>query len=562
MADNPLSANELAKMSLGLDTIGINLGVVERATLKWTKAFQNLPVVKQAIQFRRFGEGLKQATDKIKGNNEGLADSVKKHGDLSTTMTTMVAGLMNFNTVLQKAGGLSNLLKASLSAMGPIMLFMFGIIGILVIGVLALIAVFADLNSPLVQMMDDWLIVGEVLNGLRIIIVGEDGESGVKGAIDVLITALILGAFAWMVFGLPVAILVATIVAAIGIFKWAKGKTDSWMAGLIAAGAVVMVGLSVFATFVSTLGGILSAAVMLPIALILAGITGMWLSLTGELSYWWGVISAIGTAIGAVLLAAVLFTGVVVSLPLILIAAAAAAIIFTIIFHRDKILAIGASILEALVGAWNWLDDFFNGIREGIVNGIVSIGTSISNAWSNFWSAVGDGWDRLWGYVGKKIDSVFTRGRNFLASVRAGFSAARTAITGFINNIINDAFINPINAALSVINSLKIDIPKWARIGPLSGVSSLNMGIPLLTPLAEGGIVTGPTPALIGERGPEAVIPLDKAGGVGNTFNINIDVSGIVATSDQAKREFADEISRAIMRDVSDKIGMPTYGRF
>lgn len=30
----------------------------------------------------------------------------------------------------------------------------------------------------------------------------------------------------------------------------------------------------------------------------------------------------------------------------------------------------------------------------------------------------------------------------------------------------------------------------------------------MMFPMAEGGIVTGPTPALIGEAGPEAVIPL------------------------------------------------------
>ena len=49
---------------------------------------------------------------------------------------------------------------------------------------------------------------------------------------------------------------------------------------------------------------------------------------------------------------------------------------------------------------------------------------------------------------------------------------------------------------------------------------------------------------------------------MGNTFNINIDVSGITATSDHAKRELADEISRRIMSDISDRIGSPTYGRF
>jgi hypothetical protein len=40
--------------------------------------------------------------------------------------------------------------------------------------------------------------------------------------------------------------------------------------------------------------------------------------------------------------------------------------------------------------------------------------------------------------------------------------------------------------------------------------------------LAQGGIVTGPTLALIGEAGPEAVVPLDKMGQMGNvTINVN-----------------------------------------
>jgi hypothetical protein len=37
-------------------------------------------------------------------------------------------------------------------------------------------------------------------------------------------------------------------------------------------------------------------------------------------------------------------------------------------------------------------------------------------------------------------------------------------------------------------------------------------------PMAEGGVVTGPTHALIGEKGPEAVIPLDKMRGLGTTI--------------------------------------------
>jgi hypothetical protein len=47
--------------------------------------------------------------------------------------------------------------------------------------------------------------------------------------------------------------------------------------------------------------------------------------------------------------------------------------------------------------------------------------------------------------------------------------------------------------------------------------------------LAEGGIVTSPTLAMIGEgRGPEAVIPLSKLGsmGFGGGGNITVNVNG------------------------------------
>ena len=39
------------------------------------------------------------------------------------------------------------------------------------------------------------------------------------------------------------------------------------------------------------------------------------------------------------------------------------------------------------------------------------------------------------------------------------------------------------------------------------------------TPMAKGGIVNRPTRALIGEAGPEAIIPLNRAGGLGTTVN-------------------------------------------
>ena len=68
--------------------------------------------------------------------------------------------------------------------------------------------------------------------------------------------------------------------------------------------------------------------------------------------------------------------------------------------------------------------------------------------------------------------------------------------------------------------------------------------IPPIPALAEGGIVTGPTLALIGEAGPEAVIPLSKMGGMGGGITVN--VNGGISTS--------QEISQAIVKALQNYV--------
>jgi len=58
--------------------------------------------------------------------------------------------------------------------------------------------------------------------------------------------------------------------------------------------------------------------------------------------------------------------------------------------------------------------------------------------------------------------------------------------------------------------------------------------------LAEGGIVNQPTIAMIGESGSEAVIPLDKIGGMGTTVNVN--VAGSVISEGQLQSVIQDAL--------------------
>lgn len=89
------------------------------------------------------------------------------------------------------------------------------------------------------------------------------------------------------------------------------------------------------------------------------------------------------------------------------------------------------------------------------------------------------------------------------------------------------------------LNSIKPDIT--TRVNVIYDVTTMGNAAPpgiyegpppyptggfdgdIWTPFARGGIVTGPTRALIGEAGPEAVIPLGKGAGMGTTIQLVVD---------------------------------------
>ena len=112
----------------------------------------------------------------------------------------------------------------------------------------------------------------------------------------------------------------------------------------------------------------------------------------------------------------------------------------------------------------------------------------------------------------------------FVADViTAPFRAAFRAVAGLWNN---------------TVGKLSFSVPSW-----VPGIGGKGFDVPDIPMLAQGGIVTGPTLAMIGERGPEAVIPLNRAGGMGmggNTITVNVnggDPNSIVRALQQYVRQ-------------------------
>jgi hypothetical protein len=98
------------------------------------------------------------------------------------------------------------------------------------------------------------------------------------------------------------------------------------------------------------------------------------------------------------------------------------------------------------------------------------------------------------------------------------------ATMGFVANVITAPFRAAFRAVAwlwnNTVGAFSFTIPSW-----VPGIGGKGFDVPDIPMLAQGGIVTGPTLAMIGERGPEAVIPLNRAGGMGmggNTITVNV----------------------------------------
>jgi hypothetical protein len=108
---------------------------------------------------------------------------------------------------------------------------------------------------------------------------------------------------------------------------------------------------------------------------------------------------------------------------------------------------------------------------------------------------------------------------------RDGINGIVNTITGFFTGMVNAA-IGAVNAIISAYNAIPLlpDIPKAPTVSvpKLGGtVTTPAPGRASIPRMADGGIVTSPTLALIGEAGPEAVVPLDRmATGGGVTINV------------------------------------------
>jgi hypothetical protein len=169
----------------------------------------------------------------------------------------------------------------------------------------------------------------------------------------------------------------------------------------------------------------------------------------------------------------------------------------------EMVLPIMIGLIELLVPILEWLAEIFSVILVGALDIFVGGIEAVTDGLSAFSD----------GFV-----ATFEAIKDFFVGIINGMIGL---FEGFINGIIGG-----INWLIGKINTLSIDVPAT----PFNDAFTMGFNFPKFSEvsipriaLAEGGVVTGPTNALIGEAGPEAVIPLDKMGSMGgDTYNITV----------------------------------------
>lgn len=211
--------------------------------------------------------------------------------------------------------------------------------------------------------------------------------------------------------------------------------------------------------------------------------------------------------------------------------------------------------INFIVGLFDWFMSklgtdavtYMSALKETFI----SIWDAIKNFFVGVWDAMSAKVSAVWAVIKKVVDfifphiqSVFTAGKDALLSV---WQAVWQPIEDYVGGVW-DRIKDKISSVVDWISDkIQWVSNQFSSIGGGIGnfVGDLTSRGGEITKLAAGGIVRRPTYALVGENGPEAVIPLNRIGGVGGVVNnFNLYINGEILDEDTAVRIGDKIISR------------------
>ena len=227
-----------------------------------------------------------------------------------------------------------------------------------------------------------------------------------------------------------------------------------------------------------------------------AGVTAVFQGIADFLTGIWETIKAIFTFALLLIVAGVLAAFSAMGIDLVAVFQSIGLFFTTAWEGLKNIISLALSfITTAWNTAWQAIKDFIIPIWEGITGAVSAGWTAIKAIFTAFTDPITKAWKGIWDGLGGVVSDVW--------------KGITDSITGSINWI-----IGKINSFIDSVNSVT------TKAAGVVHLSAPQIGkIPML---AKGGIVNKPTLAMIGEAGPEAVVPLSGRNGFGGGVTVNI----------------------------------------
>lgn len=336
---------------------------------------------------------------------------------------------------------------------------------------------------------------------------------------------------------------------------WFTGNKEAMQAAGVAIGAVLVVAFTAWAVAAGT-AAVATLLAMAPIIAIVAAVALLAAGIYLLVKHWDDLTAkypAVGAAADAVKEKFLAFVNWIQSdfVPGVMTVynATKEAIEKAVAFVKEHWETIGPIVKAPLEVIAGYVQLYFNNMKTiietviGVIKGIVDVFMGVfTGDWDRAWSGVKQIFESIWngitGMIGNfatfilnVVPSVLAAGQALGGALLDGIKAALSATAGFagdigqavitaVKELINSQVIDRINSALKF--SFDTHIPT---------VGTIHIDPPDIPHLARGGIVTRPTLALIGESGPEAVIPLSRGRGAVGATEIHLHINAIDARS-------------------------------
>lgn len=169
--------------------------------------------------------------------------------------------------------------------------------------------------------------------------------------------------------------------------------------------------------------------------------------------------------------------------------------------------------IKAMVQGFNtWVDVIANVIIW--FRKLLDVAKNVVEQIKNWFVVLKNNTSLIWNGIKDTITNVFNNIKNWVANVIDDISNriyGLKSVFSTIANVILNVIKTPINGLITLLNNFirsvnKIKIPDW-----VPSIGGRGFNIPTVNYLAEGGVITSPTLAIMGEGGyKEVVLPLER----------------------------------------------------